>query len=333
MAEVTRKQFLQGSLGLSGMLLFGAPGAVTATYAQGKDLVKVPFASTHAGSIKLMTDTVKRHKLDEKHGMIWEPAHLQINALADALILKSRPVGCLASPVVAIANARGHKLRMFEALTINHSSLLVRADSPYKELKDLKGKKIAAVTRTSGTYQSFYTVARMLGLDVEKECQVLFAAPEAGRRFLESGEVEAFNIYEPFPTNMIAAGKTRELVRVRDTWKELVGKDMLLLGVVAYEEWIKENPEVAKKIAIVTREAVDLIHNNPAQTIKDNKESQALESETAMKLAEKRLIEMYTPTPLNDALIDSALLEIQKGAEFGLIDVKATRDFWTVLKR
>lgn len=332
MTTITRKQFLQGSLGLSGMLMFGVPGAATPASAQSKDLVRVPFASTHAGSIKLMTDTVKRHKLDEKHGMIWEPAHLQINVLADALILKSRPVGCLASPVVAIANARGHKLRMFEALTINHSSLLVRADSPYKELKDLRGKKIAAVTRTSGTYQSFYTVARMLGVDVEKECQILFAAPEAGRRFLESGEVEAFNIYEPFPTNMIAAGKTRELIRVRDTWKELVGKDMLLLGVVAYQDWINENLPLAKKISAVTREAVDLIHQNPAQTIQDNKESQGLESDAAMKLAEKRLIEMYTPTPLNDALIDSAFLEIQKGAEFGLIDVKPTRDFWTVLK-
>lgn len=331
--SMTRKQFLQSSLGLSGFLMFGTPGAVTTAFGQSKELVKVPFASTHAGSIKLMTDTVKRHKLDEKHGMSWEPAHLQINALADALILKSRPAGCLASPVVAIANARGHKLRMFEALTINHSSLLVRADSPYKELKDLKGKKIAAVTRTSGTYQSFYTVARMLGLDVEKECQVLFAAPEAGRRFLETGEVEAFNIYEPFPTNMIAGGKTREIIRVRDTWKQLVGKDMLLLGVVAHEEWIKANLELAKKIAVVTREAVDLIHKNPKQTILDNKESQGLESDAALALAEKRLIEMYTPTPLNNALIDSAFLEIQKGAEYGLLDVKASRDFWTVINK
>lgn len=331
--SMTRKQFLQGSLGLSGFLMFGTPGAVTSAFGQNKELLKVPFASTHAGSIKLMTDTVKRHKLDEKHGMSWEPAHLQINALADALILKSRPAGCLASPVVAIANARGHKLRMFEALTINHSSLLVRADSPYKELKDLKGKKIAAVTRTSGTYQSFYTVSKMLGLDVEKECQVLFAAPEAGRRFLETGEVEAFNIYEPFPTNMIAAGKTREIIRVRDTWKQLVGKDMLLLGVVAHEEWIKANPELAKKIAVVTREAVDLIHKNPKQTILDNRKSQGLESDAAVALAEKRLIEMYTPTPLNDALIDSAFLEIQKGAEYGLLDVKASRDFWTVINK
>lgn len=331
--SLTRKQFLQGSLGLSGLLMFGTPGYVTAARGQSKDLIKVPFASTHAGSIKLMTDTVKRHKLDEKHGMIWEPAHLQINALADALILKSRPAGCLASPVVAIAQARGHKLRMFEALTINHSSLLVRADSPYKELKDLKGKKIAAVTRTSGTYQSFYTVSRMLGFDVEKECQILFAAPEAGRRFLETGEVEAFNIYEPFPTNMIAAGKTRELIRVRDTWKELVGKDMLLIGVVAHEEWINANLEVAKKISLVTREAVSVIHKNPKQTILDNKESQSLESDAAIALAEKRLIEMYTPTALNDALIDSAFLEIQKGAEFGLLDVKPSRDFWTILNK
>src|SRR5690606_4705400 len=127
-------------------------------------------------------------------------------------------------------------------------------------------KKIAAVTRTSGTYQSFYTVARMLGVDVEKECQVVFGAPEAGRRFLETGAVEAFNIYEPFPTNMIAAGNTRELVRVRDAWKQLVGKDMMLLGVVAYEDWIKQNPDLAKKIATVTREAVDWIHQNPKQT-------------------------------------------------------------------
>ncbi len=329
---MTRKEFLRrASLGLSSFLVFGAPGMNGPARSQEKDLIKVPFGSTHTGSIKMMTDTVRRHRIDEKFGMLWDPAPLQINALADAIVLKSKPVGCLGSPVAAIARNEGHNLQMFEALTVNHSSLLVRQDSPYRGITDLKGKKIAAVTRTSGTYQSFYTVARMMGLDPEKDCQVIFTAPEAGRRFLETGEVEAFNIYEPFPTNMIASGKTRELIRVRDEWKKLVGKDMLLLGVVAYQEWITSNKELAKKIALVTREAVDLMRRSPHQTIADNRVSQALESDEAAKLAETRLIEMYTPTPLNKDLIDSAYIEIQKDAEFGLLKVTPTLDIWLVL--
>ncbi|HET8577228.1 MAG TPA: ABC transporter substrate-binding protein [Methylomirabilota bacterium] len=330
--DMTRKEFLVAGAGAAAGLVFGLPGMRLETVrAQGKELVKVPFASTHAGSIKMMTDTVRRHRLDEKRGTLWEPANLQITALADALVLKSKPVGCLANPIVALADAKGHPLRCFEALTINHSSLLVRKDSPYTSLADLKGKKVAAVTRTSGTYQSFYTVARMLGVDPEKDFQIVFAAPEAGRRFLETREVEAFNIYEPYPTNMVSAGTTRELVRVRTEWKRLTGKDMFLLGVVAYEDWIAANRDLARGIAATVREAVSLIRSDPARTIRDNRPTQGLETEAAAKLAETRLIEMYTSEPLNGALIESAYFEIEKGAEFGLLPVKPKKDLWMVL--
>lgn len=331
--EMTRKQFLETAAGsVMGAMVFGLPGfAPRVSHAQGKELIKVPFASTHAGSIKMMTDTVRRYQLDEKRGTLWEPAHLQITALADALILKSKPVGCLANPVVALADSKGHRLRVFEALTINHSSLLVRGDSPYKALEDLKGKKVAAVTRTSGTYQSFYTVARMMGVDPEKDFQMVFAAPEGGRRFLETGEVEAFNIYEPFPTNMLSGGKTRELVRVRTEWKRLTGKEMFLIGVVAYEDWLMANRDLAKRIAATVREAVDLIRGNPARAIQENRGTQGLETDAAVKLAETRLIEMYTPEPLNAALIESAYFETQKGAEFELLKVTPKKDLWVVL--
>ncbi len=328
--DLTRHEFLTtAAAGVAGLAVFGLPGVATRVVrAQGKELQKVPFASTHTGSIKMMTDTVKRHRLDEKRGMLWEPANLQINALADAIILKSKPVGCIANPVVALADAKGHRLRVFEALTINHSSLLVRKDSPYKSLEDLKGKKVAAVTRTSGTYQSFYTIARMMGVDPEKDWQVIFGAPEAGRRFLETGEVEAFNIYEPYPTNMIANGSTRELLRVRTEWKRLTGKDMFLLGVAAYDDWIAGNRDLAKRVAATVRDAVDIIRENPAKTIQENRATQALETDAAAKLAETRLIEMYTPEALNPALIDSAFFEIQKGAEYGLLKLTPKRDLW-----
>jgi hypothetical protein len=69
----------------------------------------------------------------------------------------------------------------------------------------------------------------------------------------------------------------------------------------------------------------------PQQTIADNRASQALESDAAAKLAETRLIEMYTPTALNKNLIDSAFIEIQKGHEFGLLKVAPTNDIWTLI--
>lgn len=331
--DITRKEFLAtAGAGVAGTLVFGMPGLGPRTVrAQGKELVKVPFASTHAGSIKMMSDTVRRYRLDEKRGTLWEPAHLQIGALADALILKSKPVGCLANPVVALADAKGHPLRCFEALTINHSSLLVRKDSPYTKLEDLKGKKVFAVTRTSGTYQSFYTVSRMMGVDPEKDFQVIFGAPEGGRRFLETGQVEAFNIYEPFPTNMLSAGTTRELVRVRTEWKRLTGKDMFLIGVVAYEDWIVGNRDLARRVAATVREAVDVIRGNPARTIQENRATQGIETDAAARLAETRLIEMYTSEPLNGALIESAYFEIEKGAEFGLLNVKPKKELWVPL--
>ena len=62
--DLTRQEFLRTSLGLAGALVFGAPQFGATARADEKGLIKLPFSYTHTGSIKMMTDTVRRHRID-----------------------------------------------------------------------------------------------------------------------------------------------------------------------------------------------------------------------------------------------------------------------------
>jgi phosphonate transport system substrate-binding protein len=108
---------------------------------------------------------------------------------------------------------------------IYHALIMVRSDSPYHSLKDLKGKKIALVdpASTSGSLMPHYMTRQETGVDLEDWFgQVTYAGTHpSALKALAVGSVDAAGVEEKLAERMEDAGmipknSVREILRSAD---------------------------------------------------------------------------------------------------------------------
>jgi NitT/TauT family transport system substrate-binding protein len=132
---------------------------------------------------------------------------------------------------------------------------IVKKDSPLKNLKDLKGKKV-------GTYPGASSIAlakAIIRTQMDPETVTYTELPPPNLiSALAAGQIDAF--FAPEPMGMMA--------RSQDVGRDLVKEPLGLLGIkegfagAAYgfsTKFIKENPEQAKKVKTAFYKAADLI--------------------------------------------------------------------------
>ncbi len=132
---------------------------------------------------------------------------------------------------------------------------IVKKDSPLKDLKDLKGKRV-------GTYPGATSVAlarAIIRIQVDPEGIVFQEIPPSILiSALAAGQIDAF--FAPEPTGMIAISQ--------GIGRHLVEEPMGLLGLERgiatagfgfSSQFLKENPGLAKKVKGIYYKAVDLI--------------------------------------------------------------------------
>ncbi len=135
---------------------------------------------------------------------------------------------------------------------------IVKADSPLKGLKDLKGKKV-------GTYPGASSIAlakAIIRTQMDPEAVIYTELPPPNLlSALAAGQIDAF--FAPEPMGMMA--------RSQGVGRDLVKEPLGLLGIkegfagAAYgfsTQFIKENPERAKKLKAAYYKAADLINKD-----------------------------------------------------------------------
>jgi NitT/TauT family transport system substrate-binding protein len=132
---------------------------------------------------------------------------------------------------------------------------IVKKDSPLKDLKDLKGKKV-------GTYPGASSIAlakAIIRTQMDPEGVIFTELPPPNLiTALVAGQIDAFFAPEPMGMMAISQGVGRHLV------KEPLGlfglkKGFAGAGFAFSAQFLKENPQLAKKIKAVYDKAVDLI--------------------------------------------------------------------------
>jgi len=84
-------------------------------------------------------------------------------------------------------------LKIITAMYPNPGMFVVLADSPYRTIEDLKGKRIAWGTKASGLTQLGRTMMDGLGLDIDKDFQPVYLEKAGdGPKLLMDGKVAAF---------------------------------------------------------------------------------------------------------------------------------------------
>ena len=109
-------------------------------------------------------------------------------------------------------------------------AILVRADSSLRDLKDLKGRKVA-LNKGSNVHYLFVEALAKTGLR-PTDVQPVYLSPADGRAAFERGSVDAWVIWDPFFAAAQAAGGTRVLADATD----LAANHQFYLGTRSYRD-------------------------------------------------------------------------------------------------
>lgn len=142
------------------------------------------------------------------------------------------------------------------------SFLLVKPDSPIKELMDLKGK-------TAGTYQSelqennLRAVLEEAGLKPGEDVRIITIPPARQLEALHAGEIDALFAIEPYAAAALRRGFGRVLeAGVRPRY---LGNPFWTTASAFSIRYLRTDAETAAKIYRALKDAVLFIRQNPAE--------------------------------------------------------------------
>lgn len=248
--------------------------------------------STLPSAAGLVSAVIDEEGLAEQHGLDVSWSDFAPDQAELAVLTGQVDAGFF--PIIQLANVRaeGEDVVFIRPLQANHTAVVVREDSPYERLEDLRGETIAMLDPVSGVYTSMQVVTDLVyGLSLEDDFDVRSAPPPGQIAFLEGGDVEAIVIHEPHPSILESSGDYRIVNTPNETWEDEIGMPMFMIGISARESWISDNEEAARRIDSMYGEALSLISENP-EIMRDFQDEMEL-SDEAMDLAIDRMGEIF----------------------------------------
>jgi NitT/TauT family transport system substrate-binding protein len=316
-------------------LLIGALGAGTsagsAPSKAASPLEKVVFASPGAGSaVGLLSEVIKKNKLGERNGLALDIKYFDPAATEQAVVLRRADAGIF--PVVSAVrvNLSGERIRLFAPALINHNSVVLQKGTTAAGLADLKGKRIGTLDRISMTYTSLATVAKMQGIDVERDFKLTLSPPPVLMGLFGRGELDALVIYEPLVTRLVSEGH-KEMMRLDAAWRKETGQPMVALAIGAHEDWIKAHPEATRKLFQTVTEAIATIQKSPKAVVEEHRDFLGAKTDQELTRLAERIPGLY-PTQWDRALIKSMDLLLRKNVDLGLLKEMPKEEIFVILK-
>jgi sulfonate transport system substrate-binding protein len=213
-----------------------------------------------------------------------------------------------ASLSAVLARANGSPIKsVYVYSRAEWTALVVRKDSPFKSVADLKGKKIAA---TKGTDPYLFTLRALQQAKLTKDdVELLHLQHPDGRIALEKGDVDAWAGLDPhMAASEIQAG-SRLLYR---------NKDFNSYGVVSVtERYAKEHPEAIKTVIAAYEKAREWALKNPDEF------ARLLATESGLPLDVARL--QLTRTDISSPQLTDKDVTASKGAAPILVSEELVR--------
>jgi ABC-type nitrate/sulfonate/bicarbonate transport system substrate-binding protein len=129
----------------------------------------------------------------------------------DALLTGSIDVGYMGVIACIIAASRDRPLKAVASTASKTTRIVVRKDSPYKTIADLKGKNVGIAKATNQDI-IFRELVRQAGLNPKKDIDFILVPTPSQVEALVSGTVDAVATSEPNGSILLLSGVGRELV-------------------------------------------------------------------------------------------------------------------------
>ncbi len=181
--------------------------------------------------------------------------------LLEALNVGSLDFGHTGEAPPIFAQAAGAPLVYFADSAANPKAeaILVPKNSPIKSVKDLKGKKVA-LNKGSNVHYLLVKSLEKAGLKYE-DIKTEFLPPSDARAAFESGNVDAWVIWDPF----LADAELNANARILADGTGLVKNREFFL---ASRKFAKENPKVLDVIYQELQKTEDWVKGNPKEAAK-----------------------------------------------------------------
>lgn len=161
------------------------------------------------------------------------------------------------------AQARGAPIIMVADLgSPDRFGIWVRPDSPVREVKELKGKRLG-ISRYGGSVHA-YAVLSLRALGLEKEIKMVAAGglmPSIAA--MKAGTVEAMVTSLDAMFSFVVRGQAREILAATD----YLPQPWFFLAITAHRGFVKEEPATVKKAVKGVLRATEFIMKNPGWSI------------------------------------------------------------------
>ncbi len=265
--------------------------------------------------------------LDKKNGFVMKPRWAGVPEIQRLLGIKAISVGLMTPEAGLRANAAGVPIRLVQPYQASHMYVLVRKDSPYNAVEDLKGKPVALTSEVTTLYNLFDFIMRKRGMNIEKDFQLKKLGAPAIVAVMEKGEVEAGLLWESHVSRLVTGGKYKTILGFRDELSRLLNvKVMPVIWLSALEPWVKENGAMIPRLRAAWGEAYKGLQNDEEHFKKYAKQFFGLEKPEEIAAAWPRTKIFLLPADFTWP--DAATLKGQKawlreGAELGMFPKEA----------
>ena len=195
-----------------------------------------------------------------------------------------------------------NKIKLFAIQQLSNDgyseALIARSDSGIKTITDLRGKKIGI---TPGTFtETIVQAAYNEEIDLSKEAELIKLAPNLQLAALESGQIDALFAYEPSVT---LATMNDNAYIVDDHFFKNVAEPFYLGGFTMSQQFIENNPDIAKKIITSIDQAIKLGKEQPDLKYKAIAEFTSLDETVVreLKFSKNIIASDIDPTDLKKA--------------------------------
>lgn len=246
-------------------LLLGllALAAMTAPAEAAEKLSLAYLRGSSGAPIEVMT----AQKFGEKHGLELDvKGFLDVAAMDRAFVLGEVDVHVnLALNQWAGYLNQGHDLVGILGALHPTGFVVVPSKSPYRELKDLVGKRVG-VYGIHGTSTAIFGVIaheQLGGLDIRKSMQLFNSTPPALTILIAKGEVDAVLSLAPFVPKMVKSGEYRVLLDTNEGWKKLTGHALPFAVIAVTRKTLEARPKALRAMVETWKDSVNYLRQNP----------------------------------------------------------------------
>lgn len=300
-----------GQVAAGFFLAFGAVIAYAPEVKGAAELPTVEVGLPEEGVFGLGGLYILDKKLDQKNGFTMKPRWAGVAEVQRLMGIGAVPLGLSVSEVSLRANLKGTPIRLLQPYQLPHIFLLVPKESPYKNVMELKGKKIALTSETTSLYNMFDYMMKKRGVTIESDFSLRKLGAGAIIAVLEKGDVDGALLFEAHVSRLLAGGKYRPILGFREEMQKLLGGETVILSYIgAVESWIKAHPDLVPKLRAAWAEASRGVQDDEAHFRKHAKRLFNLEKPEEVSLGWSRTRTILAPKDLKWP--DPTLIAVQK---------------------